>query len=89
MASDKAWKKIWDDKMLDLHNFDESPIEITASEIKRSCQNFTETHDKEVRILCKQDKRDDRPKIFKDKGVFLLPKKNGSYYIIKGEGYVD
>ena len=89
MASDKAWKKIWDDKMLDMHNFDESPIEITADEIKRSCQNFTETHDKEVRILCKQDKREDRPQIFKDKGVFLLPKKNGSYYIIKGEGYVD
>lgn len=89
MASDKAWKKIWDDKMLDMHNFDESPIEITADEIKSSCQNFTETHDKEVRILCKQDKREDRPQIFKDKGVFLLPKKNGSYYIIKGEGYVD
>ena len=89
MASDKSWKKIWEDKGLDKHDFSKSPIIITAEEIKRSCQDFTETHDKEVRILCKQDKREDRPQIFRDNGVFLLPKKNGSYYIIKGEGYVD
>lgn len=89
MASDKSWKKIWDDKGLDNHDFDKSPIIVTAKEIKASCQNFTETHDKEVRILCKQDKREDRPQIFKDNGLFLLPKKNGCYYIIKGEGYVD
>lgn len=89
MASDKSWKKIWEDKGLDKHDFSKSPVIITAEEIKRSCQDFTETHDKEVRILCKQDKREDRPQIFRDNGVFLLPKKNGSYYIIKGEGYVD
>ena len=75
MASDISWQKIWDDKRLASHNFDESPVIITAEEIKKSCQNFTETHDKEVRILCKQDKREDRPKIFKDNGLFLLPKK--------------
>lgn len=89
MASDKSWKKIWDDKGLDNHDFDQSPVIVTAKEIKASCQDFTETHDKEVRILCKQDKREDRPQIFKDKDLFLLPKKNGCYYIIKGEGYVD
>lgn len=89
MASDISWQKIWDDKKLGSHNFDETPVVITAEDIKRSCQDFTETHDKEVRILCKQDKREDRPKVFRDNGLFLLPKKNGSYYIIKGEGYVD
>lgn len=89
MASDKSWKKIWEDKGFDKYDFSKSPAVITATEIKRSCQDFTETHDKEVRILCKQDKREDRPQIFKDKRVFLLPKKNGEYYIIKGEGYVD
>lgn len=89
MASDIAWKKIWDDKKLSEHDFSKSPMIITAKEIKKSCQNFTETHDKEVRILCKQDKREDRPQIFVDNDVFLLPKKNGTYYIIKGEGYVD
>lgn len=89
MASDTSWQKIWDDKGFDSHDFDKSPAIITAEEIKKSCQHFTETHDKEVRILCKQDKREDRPKVFRDKGLFLLPKKNGVYYIIKGEGYVD
>ena len=89
MASDKSWKKIWDDKRLGEHDFSKSPIILTAAEIKKSCQNFTETNEKEVRILCKQDTRESRPQIFKDNGLFLLPKKNGSYYIIKGEGYVD
>ena len=56
---------------------------------KQALADFTETNEKEVRILCKQDTRDDRPQVFKDNGLFLLPKKNGSYYIIKGEGYVD
>lgn len=89
MASDISWKKIWDDLNLDTHNFNESPIIISADEIKRCCQDFKDTHDKEVRILCKQDKREDRPSVFRDNGLFLLPKKNGYYYIIKGEGYVD
>ncbi len=89
MASDISWKKIWDDKNFNSHDFDASPAIITAKEIKRSCQHFEDVHDKEVRILCKQDKREDRPKIFRDNGLFLLPKKNGTYYIIKGEGYVD
>lgn len=89
MASDISWKKIWDDKNFGSHDFDASPAIITAKEIKRSCQHFEDVHDKEVRILCKQDKREDRPKIFRDNGLFLLPKKNGTYYIIRGEGYVD
>lgn len=89
MASDISWNKIWEDKHLDNHNFDESPVIITATDIKQSCQNFIDTHDKEVRLLCKQDKSEDRPQIFKDNRLFLLPKKNGVYYIIKGEGYVN
>ncbi|MCK4325232.1 hypothetical protein KAW55_00580, partial [bacterium] len=40
-------------------------------------------------MLCKQDNREDRPEVFKDKGLFLLPIKNGEYVIVKGEGYVD
>lgn len=89
MASNASWKKIWDDKGLDYHDFNQAPAIISAEEIKRSCQHFTSTNEKEVRILCKQDTREDRPHIFIEKGLFLLPKKNGTYYIIKGEGYVD
>lgn len=39
--------------------------------------------------MCKQDSREDRPQIFVQNGLFLLPTQNGEYAIIKGEGYVD
>lgn len=89
MASNKAWNKIFRDYGINNHDFDKGPFELTATQIKRSCQTFTETVDKEPRILCKQDTRFDRPDVFVKQGLFILPKKNGTYYILKGEGYVD
>ncbi len=89
MANDKSWKKIFTDYGIDKHDFTLSPFEISAKEIKKACQDFTQTGEKEVRILCKQDSRSDRPQVFIDKGLFLLPVKNGLYKIIQGEGYVD
>lgn len=89
MANSKSWKKIFDDyKILD-HNFNKSPFPLSATQIKRACQKFKETGEKEVRILCKQDSREDRPDIFQKHNLFLLPVKNGYYNIIKGEGYID
>jgi hypothetical protein len=84
-----SWKKIFQDYNIYDHDFDDKPFYITAKQIKTACQDFTETGQKEVRILCKQDSREDRPKVFIDKGLFLLPVKNGKYVIVKGEGYVD
>lgn len=89
MASDKAWKKIFSDYKIDSHDFKESPYVLTAEQIKKSCMRFTGTVEKEPRILCKQDTRSDRPSVFREKGLFILPKHNGEYYILKGEGYVD
>lgn len=89
MASNKAWNKIFSDYKINNHDFDKGPFELTADQIKRSCQTFIVTGDKEPRILCKQDTRSDRPDVFIDNGLFILPKKNGAYYILKGEGYVD
>ena len=89
MANSKSWKKIFDDyKILD-HDFNKSPFPLSATQIKRACQKFKETGEKEVRILCKQDSREDRPDIFQKYNLFLLPVKNGYYNIIKGEGYID
>jgi len=89
MANSKSWKKIFDNyKVLD-HDFNKSPFPLSATQIKRACQKFKETGEKEVRILCKQDNREDRPDIFQKHNLFLLPVKNGYYNIIKGEGYVD
>lgn len=86
---DKPWGKIFQDYEIDNHNFDKSPFNLTARKIKTSCQDFTETGEKEVRILCKQDNRENRPQVFKDNNLFLLPVKNGEYVIVKGEGYID
>lgn len=88
-ASDTSWRKIFKDHKIHKHNFARSPFVITNQQIKQSCQNFRQTARKEVRILCKQDSRENRPEIFQENGLFLLPVKNGAYAIIEGEGYVD
>ena len=89
MANNESWAKIFDDYNILNHNFDNAPFEITAEQIKRSCQNFTSVNQKEVRVLCKQDSREDRPSVFVDNYLFLLPIKNGTYAILRGEGYVN
>ena len=89
MASDKSCRKIFDDLNILSHNFNEGPFELTADQIKTSCHEFNSTGEKEPRILCKQDTRKDRPSVFTENGLFILPKRNGIYYILKGEGYVD
>lgn len=89
MANNESWAKIFSDYNILEHNFDESPFELSAQNIKTACQNFTEVNQKEVRVLCKQDTRADRPRIFINNGLFLLPIRNGNYIIVKGEGYVD
>ena len=86
---DKPWEKIFDDYNIYNHNFDEHPFVITAGQIKKACQDFKNTGEKEPRILCKQDSRESRPKVFIENKLFILPIKNGEYAIIKGEGYVD
>lgn len=89
MANNNSWKKIFDDYNILEHDFDKEPFVLTASQIKVSCQEFKKTAEKEVRILCKQDTREQRPQVFADNGLFLLPVKNGIYNIVKGEGYLD
>lgn len=89
MANSKSWAKIFKDYNILEHDFNASPFVVSAAQIKKSCQSYKQTGEKEVRILCKQDTREDRPKIFQENGLFLLPVKNGLYNIIKGEGYVD
>src|SRR6266403_1030328 len=89
MASSNSWKKIFDDYHILDHDFTYAPFPISAEQINKSVQKFKTTGEKEVRILCKQDTREDRPNIFQDNNLFLLPSNNGHYLIVKGEGYVD
>ncbi len=87
--NNKPWEAIFDKYKILQHNFSKSPFGITAEQIKRATKHFKSTNEKEVRILCKQDAREDRPPVFVDKNLFLLPIKNGLYVIVKGEGYLD
>lgn len=85
----EPWQSIFDTHKIHKHNFDKSPFIITAQQIKDATSHFKTTNQREVRVLCKQDTREDRPYIFVDNDLFLLPIKNGTYAIIKGEGYID
>lgn len=89
MASNESWLQIFNEYNIHEHDFTQSPFVITSRQIKDATAHFGNTNQREVRILCKQDTRESRPNIFIDNNLFILPKNNGIYYIIQGEGYVD
>lgn len=86
---DASWNAIFQAYGIGAHDFDAGPFPISANQIKAACQHFQSTSQREVRILCKQDSRESRPQGFRERGLFILPVKNGYYLIVKGEGYVD
>jgi hypothetical protein len=89
MANNNSWKKIFDDNKILENDFSKQPFYISAKDIKKSVQDFKNTSEKEVRILCKMDTRESVPEIMKKNGLILLPVKNKFYVIVKGEGYLD
>ncbi|MFA6105375.1 MAG: hypothetical protein WC725_02120 [Patescibacteria group bacterium] len=89
MANNNSWKKIFDDNKILENDFSKQPFYLSAKDIKKSVQDFKNTSEKEVRILCKMDTRESVPDIMKKNGLILLPVKNKFYVIVKGEGYVD
>ncbi|MCL1967958.1 MAG: hypothetical protein FWF65_00085 [Bacteroidetes bacterium] len=84
-----SWQAIFDKYKIFEHDFDNKPYIIGAEQIKQATKHFSKTNEREVRILCKQDSREDRPEVFIDNNLFLLPTRNGEYAIVKGEGYID
>lgn len=89
MAHDKPWETIFRESGMNNHDFNVAPFILTAEQIKKAWKRNNKVSDNEVRTLCKQDTRESRPKIFQDNGLFILPKHNGEYYVIKGEGYIN
>ena len=87
--NDASWKAIFSKYKIHKHNFRKTHFLISADQIKRATAHFKNTNEKEVRILCKQDSREDRPQVFIENKVFLLPTRNGEYAIVRGEGYLD
>lgn len=88
-SKDIGWEAIFEEYDIYSHDFDEEPYYINSKKIKIAVQHLTTTSSKEVRILCYQASRKDRPQVFVDRGIFILPIKNGSYVLVKGEGYID
>jgi hypothetical protein len=88
-AQDRAWKQIFDFYNIHEHDFDAAPFSITAKQINTATTTLTLPSEKEARILVKHDTRENRPRIFREKGLFMLATQNGVYSIIKGEGYID
>jgi len=84
-----SWKAIFEKYKIFNHDFEKTPFIINAEQIKQATVEFSKTNEREVRILCKQDSRMDRPEVFISNNLFLLPTRNGEYAIVKGEGYVD
>jgi hypothetical protein len=85
----KPWQAIFDKYEIHKHVFSKEPYVLTAEQIKKATAQFSTTNEREVRVLCKQDSREDRPEVFAKNNLFLLPIKNGTYVILEGEGYVD
>ena len=71
------WNKIFTIKNFDLNK---DIHYITADEIKL-------LSGAEPRLMAKMDSKKDVPPIFKNNGYFLLPVKNGTYAIVRGEGF--
>ena len=88
-SKNARWSAIFERYNIHEHDFDAEPFAISADQIKDACRHFQPTSKKEVRMLCKQDRREARPQAFRDRGLFMLPVKNKKFAIIKGEGYVD
>jgi hypothetical protein len=87
--TERAWQAIFDTYQIHEHDFAKAPFLITANDIKEATKHFPKISEREPRILTKQDSREQRPLIFQDLGLFILPTKNGEYIILSGEGYVD
>ncbi|WP_270978398.1 type II restriction enzyme [Campylobacter helveticus] len=87
--NNESWQKIYEDLKIFKHDFKKEPFYLSAEQIKLCVKDFKKTSQKEVRVLCKQDSREDRPQVFIDNDLFILPIKNGEYILCKGEGYVD
>lgn len=84
-----VWDAIFEQYQINRHNFDAAPFPISAAQIGVGCRHFGRTGTRDIRLLCKQDAREHRPRVFREQGLFILPVRNGHFVIVKGEGYVD
>ena len=76
----KAWRKLFSEKNI-LHELNQHGIfYITAEQIKN-------LSGREPRLMCKFDYRNSRPEILRANDITVLPVENGTYALVKGDGY--
>lgn len=77
----KAWKAILAEYDFDLDQHVSPPV--TADQIKQA------TGGEEPRIVCSMDSRSSLPNVLRERGLFVLPVRNGKYRLVEGKGYED
>lgn len=88
-AKTRSWNRVFDELDLWEHDFKSKPYKVRAREINEICHDYHRAIEREARLLCKQDTRESRPQVFKDKELFVISTKHGEYTILHGEGYFD
>ena len=78
MKRDQAWNHIIASPLVDL-----------ANPINRLCSADFKALGQEPRLMTKFDSRVARPDVLRKNGLFLLPETNGSYLLLREDGYFD
>lgn len=76
-----AWKAIL--SSYDLTLSQRVSPEVTAQEIKDA------TGGREPRLVCSMDSRHSVPEVLQQRGLFVLPVRNGVYRLVEGKGYEE
>ena len=82
---DNVWKHI----LNEIKYYGKKELVITAEEIKKCSKTWKGTNNQfEPRLLCKQDCKEDIPKIFRDYKINIISIKNGEYLLTKNSIYL-
>ena len=84
---DIFWGEVYSNTSFSNWNFEEGPLLIQDSEILNAVAHLSDedipAKSKEIRKQCGMNDRDQRPEIFKQKNLFLLPYTNNSRIIFR------
>jgi hypothetical protein len=79
---------VWEHILYSVNYNDDDNFIITATQIKKCGKTWTgRANQFEPRLLCYQSSSNSRPQIFKKKGIYIFPIKNGTYILTKHNIY--
>ncbi len=90
---DLFWNEVYKNTSFSDWDFNKGPLLLEDSKILNAVAHLSDEEipakSKQIRIQCGMNNREQRPEIFIQEGLFLLPYTNRSRMIFKGEGYLD